>query len=303
MCTWPAAREMPARAIWSTSLSRAARRIASSSESARVAGAGCCAAASIGAETASSRPSARARALILAGRVGLTIIGDMVERGRLARDGSPDHAQEAAHVAGGRLVGRQEGVRRHGTSHRVAHDGADEHRDRGLDVGIAIGEPQLVEALDVLGDVTVHVDAAAAGEVRHLGTLLVLADRVDQHWPEVPDALEVHRHPVGELALRIDGRIGEWIDLVAAVVLFEHGVEERALRAEGAEEGDFVDAGFGGDESCSGAAEPVFRVHAGSGFQDSLSADHERMLAKTFAYASTYLLTMRTIFTSSIFGV
>ena len=72
-CCWPLARMMPARATWSSSLSRAASRIASSSESGRAegilvaaAGAGCCAPS--GEEnprstSAAARPSAR-RAVI-----------------------------------------------------------------------------------------------------------------------------------------------------------------------------------------------------------------------------------------------
>ena len=54
------------------------------------AGADCCAVASSGDETASSRPSAHVRALVLPGRVGWTVIGGLVERGAAYRaSGAP----------------------------------------------------------------------------------------------------------------------------------------------------------------------------------------------------------------------
>ena len=149
----------------------------------------------------------------------------------------------------------------------------------------------------------VHVDTAAAGEGRHLRTLLVLADRVDQHGSEMADALEVRRDPLGELALRIDGRIGERVDVVAGVVLVEHGLEQRALGAEGAEEGDFVDAGFGGDEPCGRARNPCFEYTRAAASRIRSRLIMKRILAQTYVYASTYLLAVRTIFASSIFGV
>ena len=68
--------------------------------------------------------------------------------------------------------------------------------------------PVALEPGDVLLQRRVHLDASAAGEVRHFGSFVELTDRVDEHGAEGLHAFEVRAHPLGELALRMYGYVG-----------------------------------------------------------------------------------------------
>jgi len=85
---------------------------------------------------------------------------------------------------------------------------------------------------------------------------------------------EPGRRPGGHLTLGIARYHGKG----AAFRLRAHAlcdfVEERRLRPEDAEERDFVDAGFLGDEARRRAAEPVEGIDEGCRFDDAFAVDH-----------------------------
>ena len=53
-----------------------------------------------------------------------------------------------------------------------------------------------------------------------------------------------------------------------------HGFKQRGLGTEGAEQADFIDAGFYGNQARGRAAEPVLRVNARRRLKNSFTSIH-----------------------------
>ena len=142
-----------------------------------------------------------------------------------------------------------------------------------------------------------HETASATGELRGFGALLDLAHRMHEQRPHCAHAIEACLHKSSELGFGILRICRELDGLRVGAVRSQDGFEQRPFGSERSEQGDFVDAGFDGDEAGRRAAESMLGIDTGGGFQDAFSADHRnRSLVQTDVFASTYLLTLLPFF-------
>ena len=188
--------------------------------------------------------------------------------------GCADHMGETAYVARGGFGDWWVRAGNHGSSHDVTHHGAQEHHYRGVGIRVIAGEPRHLEAPDIGAKFIVRVVSPFAGKPRGLGPFVHLAGGMHKQGPHCAKLVQRRADIRREFGLGVDGSFRQRGDGELFVAVCEHSLEQCALGAERAKQGDFVDACFDGDEARRRAPETVLGIHTRRGFENSFARDH-----------------------------